>query len=108
MMYRQDTVEIIYNSIDSEPDFDNDMFKTNPIGKKVCKIRKEVLTTSLNTLILDVKEILDNIESSSNDAVQLSEITINAEINAQGGLQWIASGTVGQTNSISLTFKVNK
>jgi hypothetical protein len=76
------------------------------LGRKLVDVDKKAILKSLNGLISDVTEILDNL-STDNPKVKLDEVSIGVEFTTEGGIAWVASVTAGTSSSMTLTFKVD-
>lgn len=106
-MSKKDTIDLIFVEKNQEPELDNNMFPSgNAVNKVVRRISKETIINSLNGLIDDVSEVLEKVDVNQSKNIELEQISIVAEINAQGGISWVANANTSLTNSILLTFKV--
>lgn len=106
-MNKKNTIDLVFIKEEIEPELDNNMFPIE-ISGNIHKFEKETIINSLNNLIADVSEILDKVKSNTNDRIELEQLSIAAQINAQGGITWIANVNTGITNSMVLTFKIKK
>lgn len=106
-MTKKNKIELTFIEENQEPELDSNMFSSGKIINTVVRgIGKDVLTESINQLVCDVSDILEEVTSNPSEKVVLEQVSISANINAQGGVSWIANMSTSLSNSINLTFKI--
>jgi len=106
-MSAKDTITVLRYEKYSDADSKHMVPGLQRVTAKVNEMKKSVLSESLNSLISDLHEIVNQLPASS-DQSELETISVAIQISAQGGAAMVISASTEITNAITLTFKLKK
>jgi hypothetical protein len=62
------------------------------------------LQEQLEALSMDVAQVVDSVDTPKGDAIRLTQLSVQVEVTASGGIHLIGTASVGATASMTLTF----
>jgi hypothetical protein len=83
------------------------LFPTQRLRFKLSEVSKAAISKSLCELVGDLDELLGNLPSLCRD-ISLDQVSIAVQLTTEGGVAWVAQASTGMSNSMTLTFKVQR
>lgn len=72
---------------------------------RVVELKKSVLIKSLNSLVSDIREVIEQLPNSGNKS-ELETVSISVQVSATGGVAIVASAGSEISNAMTLTFRL--
>lgn len=103
-MESQSTLPVIVAPEPEAPEAAKGLFRRSSTEGIVKQIPVEQLQKELDSLTRQIGQMLDQAPAEENGGLRLTELAVQVEITASGGINLIGTANVGATASMTLTF----